>query len=204
MALTAGMGNAPPGRPAASETIDFDGFYHAHFRPLTLQLCAYAGDLHQAQDLVQEAFYRAYARWSTVSRYDDPVGWVRRVAWNLATSRWRRLKVAAAFHRRQREEYVAGPDPDRVALTRALATLPENHRRAVVLHHLADLSVAEIANQEGVAEGTVKSWLHRGRTALAAQLTEAAPGAAVSRPAPPTDPSSSRLVNHEILDGGAR
>jgi RNA polymerase sigma-70 factor (ECF subfamily) len=42
----------------------------------------------------------------------------------------------------------------------------------VVLHYLADLPVAEIARQEGVSEGTVKSWLHRGRTALAAHLTE--------------------------------
>jgi RNA polymerase sigma-70 factor (ECF subfamily) len=40
-----------------------------------------------------------------------------------------------------------------------------------VLFHVADLSIADIANQEGVAEGTVKSWLHRGRTALAVVLS---------------------------------
>jgi RNA polymerase sigma-70 factor (ECF subfamily) len=40
----------------------------------------------------------------------------------------------------------------------------------VVLHYLADLSVAEVAEQEGVPVGTVKSWLHRGRIALAIQL----------------------------------
>ncbi|MEU4676483.1 SigE family RNA polymerase sigma factor [Micromonospora sp. NPDC023737] len=168
----------PPGAAAArpqpreqTEEIDFDGLYHAHFRSLTLQLAAYCGDLPQAQDLVQEAFCRAFARWSRVSRYDDPVGWVRRVAWNLATSRWRRLRTAQSWLRRQREEYVPGPGPERVALTAALAQLPANHRRAVVLHYLADLSVGQIAEQEGVAEGTVKSWLHRGRTALAVQLT---------------------------------
>jgi RNA polymerase sigma-70 factor (ECF subfamily) len=42
----------------------------------------------------------------------------------------------------------------------------------VILHCLADLSIGDIARQEGVAEGTVKSWLHRGRTVLAAALTE--------------------------------
>ncbi|GAA4687633.1 SigE family RNA polymerase sigma factor [Phytohabitans rumicis] len=152
--------------------IDFDGFYHAHFRAMTVQLTAYTGDLAQAQDLVQEAFCRAYARWSKIIGYDDPVAWVRRVAWNLAASRWRRLRTARAYLRHQREEHVAGPNPDRVALTAALARLPENQRRAVVLHHLADMSVAEIARQEGVAEGTVKSWLHRGRAALATLLTE--------------------------------
>ena len=52
----------------------------------------------------------------------------------------------------------------------ALGTLPDTLRRAMVLRYLADLTVAEIADREGVPEGTVKSWLHRGRTALAAQL----------------------------------
>ena len=158
-------------RAERREAVDFDGLYHAHFRSLTLQLTAYCGDLSQAQDMVQEAFCRAFARWSRVSRYDDPVAWVRRVAWNLATSRWRRLRTAQAWLHRQREEYVPGPGPDRVALTAALAELPPHQRRAVVLHYLADLSVAQIAAQEDVPEGTVKSWLYRGRAALAAKLT---------------------------------
>ena len=158
-------------RAERREAVDFDGLYHAHFRSLTIQLTAYCGDLSQAQDMVQEAFCRAFARWSRVSRYDDPVAWVRRVAWNLATSRWRRLRTAQAWLHRQREEYVPGPGPDRVALTAALAELPPHQRRAVVLHYLADLSVAQIAAQEDVPEGTVKSWLYRGRAALAAKLT---------------------------------
>lgn len=162
-------GEASPDRPT---TIDFDAFYHAHYRSMTVHLCAYTGDLGQAQDMVQEAFCRAFARWDKVVRYDDPVAWVRRVAWNLATSRWRRLRTAQNYLRRQREEHVPGPNPDRVALTAALAQLPPKHRRAVVLHHLGDMSIAEVARQEGVAEGTVKSWLHRARTALAAELTD--------------------------------
>ncbi|GAA4693831.1 SigE family RNA polymerase sigma factor [Phytohabitans rumicis] len=155
---------------------EFHEIYHAHFRMLTVQLTAHCGDISQAQDLVQEAFCRAYARWSRVRRYDDPLAWIRRVAWNLATSRWRRVRTAQAFLRRQREEYTEGPSPDRVALTAALAVLPPNQRRAVVLHYLADLPVPEVARQEGVPEGTVKSWLHRARAALAAQLSEARGG----------------------------
>ncbi|QGN46758.1 RNA polymerase sigma factor [Micromonospora sp. WMMD558] len=160
-----------PPRGGRRDGVDFDELYHAHFRSLTVQLAAYCGDLQQAQDVVQEAFCRAFARWSRVARYDDPVAWVRRVAWNLATSRWRRLRTAQSWLRRQREEHVAGPSPDRVALTAALAHLPPAQRRAVVLHYLADLSVTQIAQQEEVPEGTVKSWLHRGRAALAAQLS---------------------------------
>jgi RNA polymerase sigma-70 factor (ECF subfamily) len=49
--------------------------------------------------------------------------------------------------------------------------LTVQHRRAVIMHYLSDMSIAEIAAQEDVAEGTVKSWLHRARAALAAQLT---------------------------------
>jgi RNA polymerase sigma-70 factor (ECF subfamily) len=97
---------------------------------------------------------------------------VRKVAWRLAISRWRRAKTALAFVRRQREEHVPEVSPDRVALAAALATLPAQQRRAVVLHYLAGMQVAEIALQEGVADGTVKSWLHRARGALAARLTE--------------------------------
>jgi RNA polymerase sigma-70 factor (ECF subfamily) len=152
---------------------DFEECYAAHFHSLTLQLNAYLGNLSEAQDMVQEAFVRALARWDTIARYADPPAWVRRVAWNLATSGWRRRRTALNFMRRQREEHVPAPGPDRVALTRALAALPDVQRRACVLFYLAQLTIAEIAEQEDVAEGTVKSWLHRGRTALAAQLTEA-------------------------------
>lgn len=162
---------AEPEQHEQYEVVDFDELYHAHFRSLTIQLAAYCGDLSMAQDLAQEAFCRAFSRWSTVSRYDDPVAWIRRVAWNLATSRWRRLRTAQSFLRRQREEHVPGPNPDRVALEAALSRLPAHHRRAVVLHYLADLPIAEIAAQEEVAEGTVKSWLHRARAALATHLS---------------------------------
>jgi RNA polymerase sigma-70 factor (ECF subfamily) len=158
--------------PAAEPPADFDAVYAAQYADLTVQLYAYFGDRQEAQDVVQEAFCRALRRWSTVSRYDDPVAWVRRVAWNLAVSRWRRSRTALSFLRRQRpqEPQVAGPTTDRIELVEALATLPAAQRRAMVLHYLGDLSLSEIAERESVAIGTVKSWLHRGRAALAVQL----------------------------------
>jgi RNA polymerase sigma-70 factor (ECF subfamily) len=154
------------------DVTDFDALYGAHFDRLTLQLYAYTDDLAQAQDAVQEAFCRALQRWEKLVAYDDPVAWIRRVAWNLATSRWRQLRRHNAFLRSQRDQHAPAPSPDRVALTTALATLPAKHRCAVVMHYLADMSVAEIAQQNGVADGTVKSWLHRGRAALAAAMSE--------------------------------
>jgi len=149
---------------------DFADFYAAQFHGVTVQVFAYTGDFPLAQDIAQEAFTRAVIRWEKLRSYDDPGAWVRRVAFNLASSRWRRGRVAAAYLRRQRVQHVEGPSPDRVALSRALAVLPDRHRRVVILHYLADLSIADIARQENVSPNTVKSWLHRGRAELAAQL----------------------------------
>src|SRR5256885_16211208 len=56
---------------------DFSEFYAAHFHSLTVQLFAHTGDLSEAQDVVQEAFCRALARWSRLVSYDDPIAWVR-------------------------------------------------------------------------------------------------------------------------------
>jgi RNA polymerase sigma-70 factor (ECF subfamily) len=86
-------------------------FYAANFVPLTTQLYAYFGDRPEAEDVVQEAFCRALARWRQISVYEDPAAWVRRVAWNLATCQLRRSVVASAFRRRQRPEYYT-PGPD--------------------------------------------------------------------------------------------
>ena len=59
---------------------------------------------------------------------------------------------------------------DRASLLAALQELPEGHREVVVLHYLVDLPVARIADELGVAPGTVKSRLSRARSALAATL----------------------------------
>jgi RNA polymerase sigma-70 factor (ECF subfamily) len=143
-----------------SDPLSFDDLYAAHYVALTVQLFAYFGDRQQAQDIVQEAFCRALIRWRTVSADDDPVAWVRRAAWQLALSRWRRGRTLAGLMRRKR---VAGP---RAGLLGALGTLPPAHRRALVLRYVGDLTVIEIAGQEGVAVETVESWLHRARSAL--------------------------------------
>jgi RNA polymerase sigma-70 factor (ECF subfamily) len=151
---------------------DFAEFYSASFGRLTVQIHAFVGEHAEAQDLVQEAYCRAYARWSTVSRYDDPLAWVRRVAWNLAISRWRR---AGRLRLRQRELLAADvgpPSSTHIDLARALRHLPANQRQAVVLHYLADMSVADIAAFMGTTDGSVKAWLHRGRAALTALLAE--------------------------------
>nr|WP_269204794.1 sigma-70 region 4 domain-containing protein [Motilibacter deserti] len=65
---------------------------------------------------------------------------------------------------------VPAPSPDVVAVRAALETLPRDQRAALVLHYFSGLRVREIADLLGVAEGTVKARLSRGRTALAPLL----------------------------------
>jgi RNA polymerase sigma-70 factor (ECF subfamily) len=153
---------------------DFASLYQSRFAGLASQLYAFTGDALETHDLVQEAFIRAWERWDKVRLYDDPVAWVRRVAWNLAMTRHRRLKVF-----RKILDLHPPPPPsmnatdfglDRMVLVQALKKLPEQLRRAIVLHYLADMSISDIVVEMGVPEGTVKSWLRRGRIELASRL----------------------------------
>jgi RNA polymerase sigma-70 factor (ECF subfamily) len=65
-----------------------------------------------------------------------------------------------------RPESIEGPDPGRVAFVEALRKLPAEQRRALVLYHLCDLTVDQIAAETGARPGTVKARLARGRQML--------------------------------------
>ena len=131
-----------------------------------------AFDPESAADAVQEAFIAADSRWALVGSYDDPAGWVRRVAVNRLLNSRR--------NRGRRAEILAGirvlPDEDLTAevldLRRAVAQLPEAMRVTVCLRYLAGLQIDEIAAVVGVAPGTVKSNLHDARIRLRQLLVE--------------------------------
>jgi RNA polymerase sigma-70 factor (ECF subfamily) len=156
------------------EVTDFDGFYLATRDRLLHVLYAMTGDLAEAQDVVQEAYARAWQRWASVSRYDEPTAWVRTVAWRLAISRRRkaRNRLGAALRLHAISAPVREPSPDTAAIVAALRTLPEAQRRALALHYLCDLSVDDVAAETGVSAGPVKSRLSRGRAALASVLSD--------------------------------
>jgi RNA polymerase sigma-70 factor (ECF subfamily) len=126
---------------------EFEELYTSAFGRLVGQLFLVTGDLHEAEEVVQEAFTRAAGRWPRLREYDVPEQWVRRVAINLATDGRRRVR-------------------------RRLAVLAQLDAEAavVVLHYLLDLPVREVASQLSMPVGTVKSRLARARSALAAQL----------------------------------
>jgi len=157
----------------------FEDFYLGSYHRVVRQIVPLAGSVPDAEDAVQEAFARAYLRWSTLRRYDAPEAWVRTVASNLAISRIRRLKTSAMVLLRLRQQRSDPVDPQRLAGDRldvvaALRGLPVAHRQAVVLHYLGGQSVTDIAGRLGLPEGTVKSHLSRGRARLADLLQETA------------------------------
>jgi RNA polymerase sigma-70 factor (ECF subfamily) len=151
----------------------FDAFYRATVPRMLLYMYAVCGDRTEAQDLTQEAYARAWQRWSRVGTYDDPEAWVRTVAWRLAASQFRsaRRRVTALV-RLGRPDPAPPPSADAVAVLAALRRLNREQRGAIVMHYLHHMSVAEIASASGVPAGTVKARLSRGRTALAPLLAE--------------------------------
>ncbi|HET7475143.1 MAG TPA: sigma-70 family RNA polymerase sigma factor [Dermatophilaceae bacterium] len=158
-----------------ADQVQFDAFYRANAANVVHLVYAATGDLTVAQDSTQEAFARAWARWSSVSWYDDPLAWVRTVAHRVASSGWRRRSGKhRAYVRHGEPAPAAGPSEDRVAVLAALQKLSEPVRVAVVLHYLADLPVEQIAQETHAPVGTVKARLHRGRAQLADALSTAA------------------------------
>jgi RNA polymerase sigma-70 factor, ECF subfamily len=160
------------------EAHEFDELYAASFRRITSQVYAMIGNLDEATECVQEAFARAWANRKKLDKAQYPEAWIRTTAYRLAVSRWRRTKLAKRPVDRAvgAAAQVPAVDESHVALVAALKKLPEAQRQALVLHHIADLPIHQIAAEIGVPEGTIKARLSRGRTALAALLTDEANG----------------------------
>ncbi len=155
---------------------EFDALFRAHQPRLVNALTLVAGDREVAADAVQEAFVKAHLRWRRVGSYDDPIGWVRRVAVNRLRDEHRRNRRK----RRAIDRLAAQPKgtsdqtlPDALVdqeLMTQLAALPRRQRLCVVLRYVEDLSTAEIARTLDVSEGTVKSNLSDARATLRSQL----------------------------------
>jgi RNA polymerase sigma-70 factor (ECF subfamily) len=154
-----------------SSDSSFEEFFAATYGRLVGLLFAVLHDWAQAEDVVQDAFASALLRWRSIRSYQDPEAWVRMVAFRRAVDARRRDT------RRIRALLRLGSPPsqpplsaDHVDLVRALGKLPLAHREVLVLCHVAELPVAQVAAELRLPVGTVKSRLARGRAALAHQL----------------------------------
>jgi RNA polymerase sigma-70 factor (sigma-E family) len=152
------------------EQTDFAEFYAASRDDCLRTVLATVGDVDKAQDLVAEAFARAWASWRKVSRHPAPRAWVVRTALNLSVSSWRR-------HRRELplanyDTPACGPAASLAdtELTAVLQRLPARQRQVVALRIFLDLDTTQTAEVLGIAPGTVTAHLTRALTALRTEL----------------------------------
>lgn len=157
-----------------TQRLDFAEFYRVAKDECLFTVLVSVGDRDVAQELVAEAFARAWASWRTVSEHPAPRAWVVRTALNANISRWRR---------RRRE--VPVPDPGLVMdlpadggagssvdprIMAALMRLPARQRQVVALRLFLDLDTDHTAGMLGIARGTVQAHLGRAIAALREDL----------------------------------
>lgn len=196
---SAGGGASTPhdNRAAISEASAFDTFFARNEQPLAAYLRRMLASDETASDVAQEAFFRAWQHFETVSRYDRPDAWLFRVATNLALSALRRraaLSFTQLSHRGQdarapfgvdeldllaSPEDVEGEAAERDLIERLLRTLPERQRAALLLRAVHGFSVEEIAAILELSAANVYQLLSRGarhfRTLYAAAQDGLAP-----------------------------
>jgi RNA polymerase sigma factor (sigma-70 family) len=159
-----------------SKRPDFAEFYRDSADECLRTVLLSVGDLATAQDLVDEAFARAWASWASVGKHPAPKAWVVRTALNANISRWRRSRrevlvsdPGAIANPLASSVTADGPvDPKIMA---ALKRLPARQREVVALRLILDLDIGRSAEVLGIAPGTVMAHLARATAALRKELT---------------------------------
>lgn len=163
------------GTPSSAEpleldalTTDFDTFFARHHAPMVRALALALGDTEFGRDAAAEGFTRAFQKWSSVSTYSNPAGWVYRSGLNWARSRRRKTRRERVGLVDASVETAAPAIPARdTQLVVALRRLSLDHRTVVVGRFYLDWSEAQLADALDIAPGTVKSRLSRALTELA-------------------------------------
>ena len=158
------------GPERAATQRDADAFELAvgpHYANLVRRLVLVLGNVADAEDVAQDAYLRAYRSWG---RFDgsDVRAWLYTIALRLAFNHLRgRRRWFAAIARIEPRAWSDPSDPD---LWAALRDLDVRTRSALLLHVVDGYTHAEIARILSVPEGTVASWISRGRAALRREL----------------------------------
>jgi RNA polymerase sigma-70 factor (ECF subfamily) len=154
-------------------TEPFDAFFHREYPRMVGLAYAISGSRWAAEELAQEACLRAFKSWPSISSYDKPGAWLRRVTINLSNSFVRRrvneLKALERYAVGRVEPVDPHPDDD-ADFWSAVVSLPRRQRAVVVLRYVDDLATTDIADVLEISESSVRTHLQRGREALEAYL----------------------------------
>ena len=149
------------------------------------------GSREEAEDLMQDAYARAFRSWRSFTPGTNLRAWLLRILTNLNIDRGRRIQrtpdiqplEAGDYFLVDRLEETGGPirDEERVDerlsqdnIVGALSQVPHDFRDVVVLVDIGDFSYADAAQILDIPIGTVMSRLHRGRRILKRQLADEA------------------------------
>lgn len=161
-------------RAEAGESEAFEDLIGRYEKPVFRMIYQFTNDRHQAEDLSQETFVKAYR---SLEKFDPEKGrfstWLFTIARNLCRNAWRSRSSDPVDCRRE-EDFIVVRNPEDEASARevfnelnlALERLPEVFRSAFILGVIEQLPLAEVAEIEGVAEGTIKSRISRAREQL--------------------------------------
>ena len=155
----------------SAQATDVTTLFNLHYARLVRSLTVICGNSEEAADAVQDAFVKAHLKWRKISTYDDPVGWIRRVAINKVRDGHRsRVRRDRAVERMGHEVKLTSEQPDISEVAELLSTLPKQQRAAAAMFYVEQLSVVEIAAALKVSEGAVKFHLHQAREKLRAHI----------------------------------
>ncbi len=152
----------------------FEVIMRRHNRRLYRAARAIVGDDSEAEDVLQEAYVRAYAHLGQFTGKASFATWLTKIAVHEALARLRRRGRLVSVEDQMDAFEAPGRGPEQAAADRelrgvletALSNLPEAFRATFVLRDIEGLSTAETAACMGIPEETVKTRLHRARAAL--------------------------------------
>ena len=160
-------------RDVEQQSTDFAAFYRDARDDCLRAVFASTGNLHLSEDLVAEAFARAFSSWPKIVRHPAPRAWIVRTALNSHVSWWRRKRRELPWTGQDEPVHGSAPIDARPdgALMDALRQLPDRQRQVVALRIFLDLDTETTAATLGIAPGTVTAHLSRATTALRSHLT---------------------------------
>lgn len=170
----------------------FEGFVRRTSGKYHTMARSYLHDPHEAEDVVQSAFFKTWRAWGEVQEDPGLEAWVARIVRNECIDRWRRSGLQRRFeeyaaretsaHAASRHEDTApsetlsddepenDPERDLARVRKLIQGIPEPYRSVLVLRFVEKRSYKDIAREMGKPLGTVKTNLCRGVRLLRLEL----------------------------------